>query len=288
MMKSARLAAYLMTLWVLSLAVAQAQGWPAYGGDPGGSRFSALDQINRTNVNDLELAWTYRTGAVKANPALRWAIDFQATPILLPANAGAHLVVCDPFTRVIALNPVTGEERWSFDPKVNKLPWAGRFKCKGVALWQGPQPDPEKTCSSRLFIATADKRLLAIDAATGQACEDFGIDGSVDVDALIRDAVPAEGVQGTQLVSPPAVVGDVVAVSSTSNKFKSAYSVNGMIRGFDARTGKLRWTFDPLVRDESTGLEPTRAEVGGANTWVPMSVDNERDLLFIPTASPAP
>lgn len=278
-------AALLLTIFA---STAGAQGWPAYGGDPGGSRYSALDQVHRGNVTDLELAWTYRTGAVKAHPELRPFIDFQATPILLPGNAGGHLVVCDPFTRVMALDPATGEERWRFDPDIDKRPLAGRFKCKGVALWQSPEPDPERACTSRLFIATADKRLMAMDAATGAACTDFGDAGSVDVDVLIRATFPAEGVEATQLLSPPAVVGDVVAVSSTSNKFESASSVNGAIRGFDARTGELRWSFDPLVRDAATGLEPTPPEVGGGNNWTPMSVDNERDLLFIPTASPAP
>ena len=135
---------------------------------------------------------------------------------------------------------------------------------------------------------TADKRLFAVDARNGEACADFGVDGVVDVDSLIRSTQPAEGVDATQLLSPAAVVGDVVAVSSTSNKFESANSVNGAIRGFDARSGALVWTFDPLVRDASTGFEPTPANVGGGNNWTPMSVDNERDLLFIPTASPAP
>ena len=103
-----------------------------------------------------------------------------------------------------------------------------------------------------------------------------------------RSLVPADGTQLTQLVSPPTVVRDVVAVSSFSNKFKSSSSVNGAIRGFDARTGELRWSFDPLVRDASTGLTPTPQQVGGANTWVPMSADSPRDLLFVPTAGPAP
>ncbi|UCG72689.1 MAG: hypothetical protein JSV45_15845, partial [Chromatiales bacterium] len=122
-------AALLLTIFA---STAGAQGWPAYGGDPGGSRYSALDQVHRGNVTDLELAWTYRTGAVKAHPELRPFIDFQATPILLPDNAGGHLVVCDPFTRVMALDPATGEERWRFDPDIDKRPLAGRFKCKGV------------------------------------------------------------------------------------------------------------------------------------------------------------
>lgn len=273
---------------VFVASTAGGQDWPAYGGDVGGSRYSPLDQINRANVADLELAWTFRTGAVEAHPELRWAIDFQATPILLPETAGGHLVVCDPYTRVIAVDPATGAERWRYDPEIDKRPLAGRFKCRGVALWQSADPAPAKPCTSRLYIATADKRLIAIDAVAGRLCEDFGAQGSVNVDALIRATVPAEGVDATQLIAPPTVIGDIVAVSSTSNKFESAYSVNGAIRGFDVRTGELKWVFDPLVRDASTGLEPTPPEIGGGNTWVPMSADNERDLLFIPTASPAP
>ncbi|RMF94898.1 MAG: pyrroloquinoline quinone-dependent dehydrogenase [Gammaproteobacteria bacterium] len=274
-------------LLLLALAAA-GQEWPAYGGDPGGSRYSALDAVNRNNVQQLKLAWQFRTGAVRRNPQLREFIDFQATPILLPAAAGRHLVVCDPFQRVIALDPATGEQRWEYDPEIDKRPLAGRFKCKGVALWQEKTPEPGKACQFRLYVATADKRLIAIDAADGQPCADFGRDGVVDVDPLLRAMQPAEGVEATQLLSPPAVVGDIVAVSSTSNKFASAHSVNGAIRGFDARSGALRWTFDPLIRDPASGEEPTPPDIGGGNNWVPMSVDEARDLLFIPTASPAP
>lgn len=278
---------------------AETAGWAYYGGDPGGSRYSPLAQIGKGNVNRLELVWQYRTGAVAANPSLRSFIDFQATPILLPPEAGQSLVVCDPFGKVIALDPEHGTERWTMDPKIDKTPYAGRFKCKGVAYWHDTRTAPlgavpeagsaaGGTCEQRLFLATADKRLIAMDARDGTLCKEFGDHGAVDVDALIRGIAPAEGTQGTQLVSPPAIVRDIVVVSSTSNKFKSAASVNGAVRGFDARTGALRWSFDPLARESAPGVDATPPGVGGGNVWAPMSVDNQRDLVFLPTASAAP
>ena len=262
--------------------------WSSYGGDPGGSRYSSLTQINRDNVGELELAWQFRTGAVKDNPQLQSMIDFQATPILLPPEAGGHLVVCDPFNKVFALDPEKGTERWSWDPKIDKTPYAGRFKCKGVAYWRDSAAQAESACAFRLFMPAADKRLFAIDARNGRLCESFGNQGVVDFEPLLAALQPAEGTQGTQLVTPAAVVRDTVVVSTTSNKFRSANSVNGAIRGFDARSGALKWTWDPLVREAKDGIEPTPANVGGGNNWTPMSVDNERDLVFVPTASPAP
>ena len=133
----------------LHLGVAGAEGWAYYGGDEGGSRYSPLQQINRDNVGKLELAWHYRTGAVAANPTLKSMIDFQATPTLLPAAAGAHLVICDPFGKVIALDPASGTERWSMDPKIDKTPYAGRFKCKGVAYWADSAAAAGTACSHR-------------------------------------------------------------------------------------------------------------------------------------------
>ena len=269
-------------------ASAISQDWMHYGGDEGGSRFSSLTQVNRENVKDLELAWTYRTGAVEANSKLRMFIDFQATPILLPEEAGGHLIVCDPFTKVIALDPVTGTERWTHEPSFSKVPYAGRFKCKGLAQWRDPEAKADAACATRLFLPLPDLRLLAIDARNGNKCSAFGEDGAVDVKPLIEAMEPAEGVIGTQLLSTAVIVSGVVVVTTTSNKFKSASSVNGAIRGFDARNGKLRWTFDPLVRVAADGLEATPQTVGGGNVWSLMSIDSERDLLFLPTASPAP
>jgi quinoprotein glucose dehydrogenase len=279
---------FVALLWSVICATAIAQGWSHYGGDEGGSRFSSLTQVNRDNVQDLELAWTYRTGAVAANSKLRMFIDFQATPILLSEEAGGHLIVCDPFTKVIALDPVTGKERWTHEPKFSKVPYAGRFKCKGLAQWRDPNAKADAACATRLFLPLPDLRLLAIDARNGEKCSAFGEDGAVDVKPLIEAAEPADGVIGAQLLSTAVVVSGVVVVTTTSNKFKSASSINGAIRGFDARNGKLRWTFDPLVRVASDGLEPTPQGIGGGNVWSLMSTDSERDLLFLPTASPAP
>jgi quinoprotein glucose dehydrogenase len=280
----------LLLLPLLLVGPVAAQGWLYHGGDEGGSRYSPLDQVNRDNVGRLRLAWQYRTGAVAANPQLKSVIDFQVTPTLLPAEAGGHLVLCDPFSKIIALDPASGAERWTFDPQIDKTPYAGRFKCKGAAYWKDTEAPANAACTHRLYVATSDKRLIAVDARDGKPCAGFGTGGTVDVEPLLAATPPTdpESLRGAQLMSPAAVVNSIVAVSSTANKFKSSSALNGAIRGFDARTGELRWTFDTLVRDPATGFEPTPMTVGGANTWVPMTVDNERDLLFIPTASPAP
>ena len=283
------LPAIFVVLFLLHLSAnAVAQSWLYYGGDEGGSRFSALDQINRDNVGDLELVWTFRTGAVDENPKLKSFIDFQATPILLPAEAGGHLIVCTPFIKVIALDPQSGQERWTFEPEFSKVPYAGRFQCRGISQWRDPKAAEDARCATRLFLPLPDLRLLAIDARDGELCTDFGVDGVVDVRPHIETLKPAEGVIGTQLLAPATVINGVVVVTTTANKLQSAKSLNGAIRGFDARNGKLRWTFDPLVRIATKELDATPPDVGGGNVGTIMSTDSERDLLFLPTASAAP
>jgi len=183
---------------------------------------------------------------------------------------------------------LTGDERWTFEPKYKKIPYAGRFKCRGLSQWRDLKAAADARCATRLFLPLPDLNLVAIDARDGELCPEFGTDGVVDVRPHIEAMEPAEGVIGTQLLSPAAVINGVVVVTTTANKFKSANSVNGAIRGFDARNGKLRWTFDPLVRVAGKDLEATPQNVGGGNVWTIMSTDSERDLLFLPTASPAP
>ena len=123
-------------------------------------------------------------------------------------------MICDPFGKVIALDPASGTERWSMDPKIDKTPYAGRFKCKGVAYWADSAAAAGTACSHRLFLATADKRLIAMDARDGKPCAGFGANGQVNVDVLLRSLVPADGTQLTQLVSPPTIVRRLLAMSS--------------------------------------------------------------------------
>jgi len=271
---------------IAAIAVADEGGWPQYGGESGGGRYSKLDQINLENVAGLELAWSYRTGAQERYPELIALSGYQATPILLPATAGGHLVTCTPFNRVIALNPATGKERWVFDPELdtdNRA--AGRFNCRGVSQWTDADAEAGAFCGHRIILATNDRRLIALDAATGKLCPDFGDAGQFDVTPIILQAKPANQLEGMQLMSPVAIVNDVIVIGGTANKFKDVSSMNGALRGFDVRTGEHLWTFDTLIR-EGEGATPDT--VGGANVWTTMSWDQERDLLFAPTASASP
>ena len=113
-------------------------GWLYYGRDQGGARHSPLTQINKTNIDELEVAWTYRHGDLERFPERRSYAGFHATPVLLPAQAGGSLVACSPFSRVFALDPATGKERWSHDPEIELSKVATRLKCLGVAYWQDP------------------------------------------------------------------------------------------------------------------------------------------------------
>jgi quinoprotein glucose dehydrogenase len=277
----------LLSLWSSGVA-AQGEDWLYYGGDAGGTRYSTLTQINRENIGRLELAWSYRTGVAELPPEILNIAAFHATPLKLPARAGGHLVFCSPLNQVIALDPATGEERWRYDPEIDLSPFAGRFNCRGISQWQDPDAAPDAACAWRLFMGTNDRRLIALDARSGAPCVGFGQEGIADLNQMVAATPPESRLTAVQFVSPPAVYGDVVVLGSTNNaKFRDAHAPSGMMRAFDARTGKLRWTFDTLVRLPGGAHTPTADHVGGANVWSMLSVDTDRGL-FVPTASPSP
>ncbi|TWT10087.1 pyrroloquinoline quinone-dependent dehydrogenase [Reyranella sp. CPCC 100927] len=262
--------------------------WTNTGSDPGHGRYSALAQITSANVAHLAPAWTYRTGELeRRGPAARRG-KFQATPIL----AAGHLVFCTPFNRVIALDPITGAERWVYDPQLSDTTIAQIGKaiaCRGVAQWTDRQLAADAPCAVRIVTATNDLRLIALDARTGRLCPGFGNGGIVTIvpDKPLMDA------EELHITSAPAVIGDVVVVGSASADNRRIDAPSGMVRAFDARSGALLWTFDPVPRRFDLIASPTwegesAARTGQANVWGPISVDVERDLVFLPTSSPSP
>src|SRR3989454_10940531 len=190
--------------------------WPAYGRGPGGSRYSPLARITRANVRDLRLAWVYRTGDL-----LQDRSRFEATPL---AVEGA-LYLATPLGTVIALDAARGTERWRYDPRVNLHGDYGDLANRGVATWVDQTRAPGAPCRRRIFVATVDARLIALDGARGNVCPDFGSQGTVD---LTRDLLNAPEYAGEyEVTSPPAVVGDVVIVgSSVADKDRKSTRLN--------------------------------------------------------------
>ncbi|MEE8475566.1 MAG: pyrroloquinoline quinone-dependent dehydrogenase [Myxococcota bacterium] len=262
-----------------------AAGWPIYAGDAGGSRYSPLAEIRPDNVSALEVAWTYRTGDLVDEVTRRRNHSFQATPILLDDA----LFFCTPRSRVVSLEAETGSERWVFDPEVDLSRRHYNLNCRGVAFWLDPAAAPEAHCRLGIYVATADARLIALDADTGTRCARFGTGGEVD---FSTDVGPFKsGEYG--ISSPPVVVGDLIVLGSSVAENRRVDMPSGKVHAFDARSGELRWSWDPIPRDAD---DPARAtwqgdsadRTGAANVWSLISADPERDLVFAPTSSPSP
>ena len=271
-------------------------GWSHYGGDAGGSRYSSLSQINRDNVAQLQVAWTYRTGEMSHEED---AMDnqtgcaqchtgdskFEATPIL----ADGRLYLSTPWNRIIAIDPESGEELWRHDPHIRTdLERNEGFISRGVAYWEESQAS-EMECGRRIFMGTVDADLLSVDATTGIPCSDFGQNGVVALDVGVGEV--QEGQYG--ITSPPAVVGDAVVVGTAMGDNRRVDMEHGTVRGYEARSGELIWGFDPIPRDPShpaweEWTPEAAAKTGAANAWPPISADVENDMVFVPTGSAAP
>jgi len=259
------------------------EDWPAYGRDPGGSRYSPLAQINRSNVARLRVAWTYRTGEDVGKSVVGNKAAFEATPIMVEGT----LYLSTPFNRVIALDPETGKERWVFDPKVSRTTRFSEVTSRGVSTW--PVGRAKHRGPRRIFAATIDARLIALDAATGKPITEFGSGGQVDLTGDVRLVDRGD----YQVTSPPAVIGDLVVVGSSMGDNRGVELERGVVRAYDARTGALRWRWDPIPTDPADPARKTwkgdsADRTGAANAWGVISADPDRDLVFVPTSSPSP
>jgi quinoprotein glucose dehydrogenase len=258
--------------------------WPEYGHDKGGLRYSPLTQITRENVLDLQIAWTYRSGDLSDGTATTTRSSLQVTPIVVD---GA-MVFCTPFNRVIALDPETGKELWAFDPKLKNRDLHGGYPltCRGVSSWRDPAASADALCSRRIFTGTMDAELIALDAKTGRPCPGFGHDGRVALREGMGDAPEWE----YYVTSSPLVVHDLVVVGGLVADNIRANAPPGVVRAFDARTGALRWAFDPVPPDVApvAATDGAKFRRGTANLWGTMSTDEQRDLLFVPTGNAPP
>jgi quinoprotein glucose dehydrogenase len=261
--------------------------WTAYGGDALGARHSPLAEITRDNVTSLAVAWTFRTGETPKAAPTRRPTAFEATPILVDGT----LYLSTPLGKVFALDPATGTERWRFDAQVNPQTPFGDFTSRGVSAWLDPAAAEGAPCRRRIFLAAMDARLIALDARTGKPCADFGEQGTVNLRTGLRNPPQSDGEYG--MTSPPAVVNGVIVVGSSVADNGRTDLASGEVRAFDARTGALRWSWDPIPRAATdpawSGWNgPVAHATGAANAWAPIAADPERDLVVIPTSSPSP
>jgi quinoprotein glucose dehydrogenase len=263
---------------LLSLAISLAafgQGpsdWPTYGGDPGGQRYSGLSDITPANVNALRPAWVYHTHALDSARLGHRSAAFESTPILFHGT----LYLTTPFDEVIALDPLSGSERWRYDPQLPPIGEGNLVTSRGVASWDG---GGQGACASRLFLGTLDARLIALDATDGHPCPDFGDNGQI----TLTNGVQHKPGATYAITSAPTVIGDVVVVGSSIPDNQSVDVEMGTVRGFDVRSGRLLWAWDPIP----WGLGET-PRTGAGNAWSTISADPALGLIYVPTGSAAP
>jgi len=266
--------------------------WQSYGHSAFGDRYSPLAQITPENAHQLQQAWTFRTGDLPG-PNDPQETTAQNTPL----KANGMLYLCTPHSKVIALDPDSGKEIWRFDPKLTTQK-AASFKgwahmtCRGVAYHDvSAYPmdksfkGPANACPKRIFVPTADTRLIALNADTGKVCEEFGDQGSIDLSSNIG-YFTAGGYYST---SPPAVTRDLVIIGGHVTDNESIDEPSGVIRAFDVRSGRLVWNWDSGNPDNTApilpGLTYTR---NSPNMWSVMSVDEKLGMLYLPMGNQTP
>lgn len=282
-----------------SAAPSQADGdWNSYGRSAYGDRYSPLAQITPENAHKLVPAWTYRTGDIPGpnDPG-------ETTAENTPLKVNGMLYVCTPHSQVIALDPDTGKEIWRFDPKIssqgaeNFKGWA-HMTCRGVSYHDdaayaseqsptgsaGPAAAPN-ACPKRIFVPTADTRLIALNADTGKMCEDFGDKGQVDLRANIGSFAPG----GYYSTSPPAVTKNLVVIGGHVTDNVSTDEPSGVIRAFDVHTGKLVWNWDSGNPDDTTPLAEGKTYTRNSpNMWSMFAVDEKLGMLYLPMGNQMP
>ncbi|MEM7079906.1 MAG: PQQ-binding-like beta-propeller repeat protein [Pseudomonadota bacterium] len=262
-------------------AAPQANDWTAYGSDAAGTRYAGHDQINRDNVADLEVAWEMQTG----RPG-----RFSGTPIQV--RDGIYL--CTSQNVVIALDGDSGAERWRFDPENETLPFSIFGNCRGVTYHHLPGTTKGEQCAERIYTATTDARMFALDLITGEPCDDFGPGGQISLLAGMGKVKSVKGLGDTEplyymVTSPPTLASNALVVGGFVLDNQEVEAPSGVVRAYDPATGALLWAWD-IGREGRTTQPPEGGfyTPGTPNVWSLMSADDELGLVYVPTGNATP
>lgn len=295
--------------------------WHAYGRTGYGQRYSPLAEITPANVQDLQVAWHVRTGDLRGQPGDPVETTYQVTPLKI----GNRLYLCNPHQTVMALDATTGQEIWRYDPQVSRSLALQHLTCRGLsyqppaagpvasvgpapALAAAPAeqasapsaaaseapgpvaavpPGPPSGCTSgKLFMPTADGRLLAIDPERGQLCTSFGAGkGQIDLWAQMPNHRPG----AYYSTSPVVVTARLVIVGGTVLDNVSTHEQSGVIRAFDIDTGALVWNWDSGNPDVTSPIAAgAHYTVNSPNSWSISSVDEALGMVYVPMGNQPP
>jgi len=254
--------------------------WPAYAGTWAGLKWSPLTEINPGNAARLQVAWQFHTGDLK-RPDDPGEFTYEMTPI----KVGNLLYLCTPHDIVIALDPASGQQRWRFDPRV-RVSGTQHMSCRGVSYYDSaaapgaaPQAPRASDCSARIFVATNDARLIALDALSGKPCPDFGTAGQIN----LTPQYPGYQEGWYQFTSAPLISRGLVVLAGSIFDNKSVKMPSGVVRAFDARTGKLVWNFDPGNPDSTAPLAAGQHySLSSPNSWSTSAADEELGMIYVP------
>ena len=250
-------------------------GWANYGGTKDTNRYSSIDQINVENVSELKQAWVFNTGDKDtANRS-----EMQCNPIVIDGT----LYLTSSKFKLFALDPTSGKQKWVFDPSANSVEKLGFGINRGLMYWQDG-----KGTDKRIFYGAASK-LYAVNAINGEPIKDFGNGGSIELKEGLD--IP-ESQDGSLLLKTPGVIfKDLLIVGMSLSE--DADALPGHVRAFDVRTGKRKWIFHTIPQPGEFGYDSWEDKeawknIGGANNWTGMSLDEERGIVYVPTGTASP
>jgi quinoprotein glucose dehydrogenase len=264
---------------VLPTDAAAGVDWPVYGGTALETRFSTLSQITPDNAGKLKKVFEYHTYDLPKYRPDKDAIKDKYSPEATPIKIGDNLYLCSARNIILAVNAISGDETWRYDPQISDghIPYGAT--CRGVAYYAVPNAPPDQPCATRILEGTQDARLIEVDAKTGKLCDGFGTGGQVDLLKGIGMSVP--GWYGVN--APPVIVRNVIVTGAQVQDGMDENAPSGVIRGYDAVSGKFLWAWD-MGRPGNTS-EPGPGETytrGTPNMWTAATGDDALGLVYIP------